>query len=88
MKLSTSTRKKFRIPEKFLLKLSKIKFLNKNFNCPNNVDDYLVYMYGNWKKPLRSKNKREYLSKSFFNSNADYFNLFYKFISFLKKPFA
>lgn len=55
-------RKEFSIPSKFLKKLSKFNFLDRQFNCPNNVKEYLTFMYGDWKKPLRTSNKKDYLS--------------------------
>jgi len=80
------TRKKFTIPEKFLKKLTKIEFLKKKFNCPYPIDAYLKHQYGNWKKPLISQDKNEYLNKNFFNNDIvnvnDYKN---KIISLLKK---
>ena len=80
------TRKKFTIPEKFLKKLTKIKFLKRKFNCPYPIDAYLKHHYGNWKKPLVSQDKNEYLNKNYFNNGAfntrDYKD---KIISVLKK---
>ena len=58
-------RKELSIPSKFLKKLSKIKFLGRQFKCPNNCKEYLTYVYGNWKKPLRTSNKKVYLSKDY-----------------------
>ena len=55
-------RKEFSIPSKFLKELSKFSFLDRQFNCPNNVNEYLTFMYGDWKKPLRTSNKKDYLS--------------------------
>jgi phosphorylcholine metabolism protein LicD len=80
------TRKNFTIPEKFLKKLTKIKFLKRKFNCPYPIDAYLKHQYGNWKKPLISQDKNEYLNKNYFHNSivnlSDYKD---KIISFLKK---
>ena len=55
-------RKEVSIPSKFLKKLSTFNFLDRQFNCPNNVKEYLTFMYGDWKKPMRTSNKKDYLS--------------------------
>ena len=46
---------------------SKINFLGRQFNCPNNPEEYLEFAYGNWKVPLRSSDKDLYNSKSYKN---------------------
>ena len=79
------TRRKLKIPEKFLKRFSKIKFLNRKFNCPSPIDEYLTHQYGEWKKPLRSKNKSEYLSSSFYHKTDDYYNLIDKIMHLFKK---
>ncbi len=58
-------RKELSIPSKFLKKLSKFSFLGRQFNCPNYVEEYLTFVYGDWKKPLRTSNKKVYLSKNY-----------------------
>ncbi len=58
-------RKELSIPSKFLKKLLKFNFLGREFNCPNNLEEYLTFVYGNWKKPLRTSNKKVYLSKNY-----------------------
>lgn len=58
-------RKELSIPSKFLRRFSKIKFLGRQFNCPSNCKEYLTFVYGNWKKPLRTSNKKVYLSKDY-----------------------
>ena len=58
-------RKELSIPSKFLKELSKFNFLDRQFNCPNNVKEYLTFVYGDWKKPLRTSNKKVYLTKNY-----------------------
>ena len=58
----------FQIPEKFLIKFSKIKIFGKSFNCPKNPEKYLEFMYGNWKKPMRTFDKKKYLTKNYVNT--------------------
>ncbi len=81
------TRRKLKIPEKFLKNLTKIKFLNKKFNCPYPIDGYLKHHYGNWKKPLISQNKKEYLNEAFYNGKDDIHNLKDIFVNYFKKKF-
>ena len=61
-------RNSYQIPEKFLKKLSKVKFFGKYFNCPKNPEKYLEFMYGNWKKPMRTFDKKKYLTKNYVNT--------------------
>ena len=58
-------RKELSVPAKFLKEFSQINFLGRQFNCPLNCDEYLTFVYGNWKKPLRTSNKKVYLSKNY-----------------------
>jgi len=81
------TRNKFKIPEEFLRKFSKIKFLNKEFNCPSPIDGYLKHQYGNWKTPLISDNKKEYLNSRFYTSSNDVFYYINSLLTYLKKIF-
>ena len=78
------TRRKFKIPEKFLKNLTKINFLNRKFNCPNPIDEYLKHQYGNWKKPLISHNKNEYLSSKFYDGSDSFFDYKDKLINIFK----
>lgn len=83
--LKCFTRKKFMIPEKFLIEFDKIEFLGKKFNCPKPIDQYLEHHYGNWKKPLMSSNKQEYLNKNFYKNKENFFDMMYKLCDFLKR---
>jgi len=58
-------RKELSIPSKFLENFSKIDFLGREFNCPININEYLTFVYGDWKKPLRTSNKKVYLTKNY-----------------------
>ncbi len=58
-------RKELSIPYKFLKKFSKLNFLGRKFNCPTNLEEYLTFVYGNWKTPLRTSNKKVYLTKNY-----------------------
>ncbi len=58
-------RKELTIPSKFLIKFSKFNFLGREFNCPLNINEFLTFVYGNWKKPLRTSDKEVYLTKDY-----------------------
>ena len=60
-------RRELSIPSKFLNKFSKIDFLGRQFNCPQNPEEYLEFAYGNWKVPLRSTDKDLYNTKRYKN---------------------
>ena len=64
-----------------------IEEIGKKFNCPKPIDEYLEHQYGNWKKPLISSNKEEYLNKDFYKSKESFFDIIYKFHDFLKNYF-
>ncbi|MDB9746737.1 LicD family protein [Candidatus Pelagibacter sp.] len=75
-------RNSYQIPEKFLKKFSKVKLFGKYFNCPKNPEKFLEFLYGDWKKPLRTFNKNEYISKGFINRKRLYLD---KTIMIIKK---
>ncbi len=60
-------RKEINIPDKFLKNFSEITFLNDKFNCPNPIEEYLTYQYGDWRTPLRSTIKKDYMTNKFYN---------------------
>ena len=73
-------RNNFKIPIIYFKKKNKIKCYNRKFNAPYKVREYLEYMYGDWKTPLRTFRKEDYLSKSYYRKN-----IFKKIYNFLKK---
>ena len=58
-------RKNFKVPEHFLLNMTKIKLFDKFHYAPYPPEDYLTHQYGDWKKPLRTSDKSIYLTKKF-----------------------
>jgi len=58
-------RKELTIPSKYLKKFSNLNFLGRQFNCPFYINEYLTFVYGNWKIPLRTSNKKVYLTKNY-----------------------
>ncbi len=69
-------RGEFTVPSKFLNKFSQITFFDRKFNCPYNPEEYLTHAYGNWKKPLRSSDKKVYFTKTFKDNNLYMLNKF------------
>jgi hypothetical protein len=54
---------------KFFNDFTKIIFLKKSFYAPNHVNQYLQYVYGNWKKPIVSDNPSDYCTSSYYKNN-------------------
>jgi phosphorylcholine metabolism protein LicD len=81
------------VPSKFLNNLSKISFFGREFNCPRNPEEYLVFAYGNWKKPLRTSDKELYMTRNFrnkikyliMNIKGDFLRIIYRIWKLLKK---
>ena len=71
-------RREYNVPEKYFQNLSKINFLGREFNCPNNPKDYLSYAYGDWRTPIRTSVKNEYNTEKFKNKKI------YKILEFIK----
>jgi lipopolysaccharide cholinephosphotransferase len=63
-------RREFEIPEKFFLNKRKIIFLNFELNCPGPIEEYLTFIYGDWKTPIRSNNIEEYVTKDFYKKES------------------
>tara|TARA_B100001057_G_scaffold499968_1_gene612749 strand:+ start:2228 stop:2857 length:630 start_codon:yes stop_codon:yes gene_type:complete len=60
-------RREFNVPEKYFKNFSKINFLGREFQCPNNPEEYLAFAYGDWKTPIKSSVKEVYLTGKFKN---------------------
>jgi len=59
-------RNTFKFPKKYFLSFDKIEFRSLNYKIPNNVNELLTYIYGDWKKPIRSSDKKEYFESHIF----------------------
>ncbi len=75
-------RRDLSVPEKYLQNLSKINFMDKEFKCPSNPEEYLAYVYGDWKTPIRTSDKDVYLSDKFKNKNI---SKLFEYINTLKR---
>ena len=58
-------RREYSLPPKFLKSFSKVDFLGRQFNCPNYPEEYLKFVYGNWREPLRTIDKEMYYKKNY-----------------------
>lgn len=81
------TRKKLKIPLKFMRKMGNVKFFEKDFLCPSPINEYLKYRYGNWEKPIRTSDKSKYLSDQFYQKNFSFFDFFNAFFNLIYKFF-
>ena len=62
-------RRTYKIPDHFLLNMKKIYFFEKYHFAPHPPEKFLEYLYGNWKKPLKTSNKLVYMRKEFSGIN-------------------
>ena len=57
----------YAVPSKFLNNFSTVELFGRKFNCPYMPEEYLTYAYGDWKKPLRTSNKKIYNADNYYN---------------------
>ena len=62
--------------------MKSILFMGKKYEIPNNIDEFLTWTYGDWRKEVKSRNNRVYLNNDVFNSKLKIYTK--KFIPFLK----
>ena len=62
-------RNKFKVPEHLFLKMKKIKLFGRYHFAPYPPEDYLEYQYGDWKRPLRSHEKKKYLTREYYDNS-------------------
>jgi phosphorylcholine metabolism protein LicD len=62
-------RKRLSVPKFFFDNMQKISFKDYLFNCPNPVEEFLEFFYGNWKKQIITSKKDEYLSEKNYKKN-------------------
>ena len=58
------TRQAYSYPKEFFLQNSEIEFRGKKYPTVTNINEYLIYQYGDWKTPSKSPlDKKTYLTK-------------------------
>lgn len=72
----------YKYPSKFFYPMKSILFMGKKYEIPNNIDEFLTWTYGDWRKEVKSRNNRVYLNNDVFNSKLKIYTK--KFIPFLK----
>ena len=80
-------RKNFKFPEKYFLTFDEINFRGLVYKIPNNTEDLLEYIYGDWKTPKKTNIKKEYLEKKIFIQDFFLKRVANKMKSFLFKIF-
>tara|TARA_Y100001935_G_scaffold250004_1_gene249441 strand:- start:253 stop:834 length:582 start_codon:yes stop_codon:yes gene_type:complete len=60
-------RKTYRFPKKYFTDLAEIVFHDKVYKIPNNPEELLTYIYGDWETPIVSNEKKSYLNRRVFN---------------------
>ena len=76
-----------KIPLKFMRKMGKVKFFEKNFLCPSPINEYLKHRYGNWEKPIQTSDKSKYFSHEFYQKNFSFFDFFNAIFNLIYKFF-
>jgi hypothetical protein len=75
-----------KFPDFFFKKMKKIKLFDKYHLAPHPPESYLKYTYGNWKKPLRTSNKFNYIGIKNLRISLNLFKyLYYEMINYIKK---
>lgn len=60
-------RNAFRFPSKYVAETETVTLRGESYQAPKDYDGYLTYVYGDWRTPLKTAVKSEYLKKSFYN---------------------
>lgn len=63
-------RKDFRTKERFFRETTFIALRGRQYPCLGPLDEYLTDRYGDWRTPVRSATKSEYLAPNYFNQRA------------------
>ena len=56
-----------KIPDHFIINMKKIELFDKSHFAPYPPKDYLTHQYGDWKEPIQTSNKYQYLTKKYYN---------------------
>lgn len=63
-------RKGFSTPEKYFLTKEKVNYLGFELFCPGPIEEYLTYIYGDWRTPKRLGNMDEYCTKDYYKKQS------------------
>ena len=55
-----------KVPAKFFEKSKILRLRGQNFPVPSPVEEFLESLYGEWRTPIKSANKKSYFSKQAF----------------------
>ena len=59
------------VPAKYFESMGEVELRGVSYPCPNPPEEYLEYLYGDWKTPKRTADKEEYFSRQAFNANTE-----------------
>ncbi len=79
-------RNTLKIPDHFIINMKKIELFDKSHFAPYPPNDYLTHQYGDWKEPIQTSNKYQYLTKKYYNRSITG-DFVLKIINSLKKIF-
>lgn len=57
------------VPAKYFESTGEVELRGVSYPCPNPPEEYLEYLYGDWKTPKRTADKEEYFSSQAFSAN-------------------
>jgi lipopolysaccharide cholinephosphotransferase len=60
----------YKFPKKHFEKLDLLEFLGETYMIPNNVEELLTFIYGDWETPRKTLVKTDYLDANVFNKKS------------------
>ena len=60
-------RKSYKFPNKYFNVFDELEFRGETYKIPNNAEEFLTYVYGDWETPVISMEKDKYLVRRIFN---------------------
>ena len=84
----TRTRIMTKVPARFFKTSENVTLRGHDFPAPSPTDQFLEALYGDWKTPLKTEDKKSYFSKSAFRKKGSWYNsqLIKKFNKFFYPP--
>jgi phosphorylcholine metabolism protein LicD len=71
-------RKSFKFPKKYFKVLDELNFRGEIYKIPNNVEDFLTFVYGDWETPRKTLVKKKYFNKRVYNKKSVFRRIFNK----------